>query len=160
MAAIALAAASPAARAADAPRGEAGNVALGASIFLLGLDLDVLNKVIADVFAKKGVEIINQNQSAARAGFDYLKKNANQLHQTKNQPQPNLYTATGNEAIGLGAIAGGLQFYVAYPMTPASSVLHFLANHAKKGNFLVKHAEDDLTGYRYHGEKGTGAGGF
>ena len=34
---------------------------------------------------------------------------------------------TGNEAISLGAIAGGLDTYYGYPMTPASSILHFLA---------------------------------
>jgi len=39
---------------------------------------------------------------------------------------------SGNEAISLGAVAGGLDFFFAYPMTPASSILHFLAAHAKE----------------------------
>src|SRR3990167_10948764 len=52
----------------------ANNVALGASVYLLGLDLDVLNQVIADVFADKGQKVIAPNQQAARAGYNFVKK--------------------------------------------------------------------------------------
>ncbi|MBN1857306.1 MAG: 2-oxoacid:acceptor oxidoreductase subunit alpha [Dehalococcoidia bacterium] len=51
---------------------------------------------------------------------------------------------TGNEAIGLGAYAGGLDMYFAYPMTPASSILHFLAAHAKDFGIAVVHPESEI----------------
>ena len=51
---------------------------------------------------------------------------------------------TGNEAIGLGAYAGGLDMYFAYPMTPASSVLHFLAAHASELGITVVHPESEI----------------
>jgi len=51
---------------------------------------------------------------------------------------------TGNEAIGLGAYAGGLDIYFAYPMTPASSVLHYLAAHAREFGITVVHPESEI----------------
>lgn len=152
-----------------AKRVMANNVALGASTYLLGLDLEVLKTVISDVFRKKGDEVVNLNVNAAKAGFDYAKENTKQLCEIEKQEDQNLITLTGNEAISLGAIAGGLQFYVAYPMTPASSILHFLAAKAKQGNFIVKHAEDEISsanmalGASFAGARtmvGTSGGGF
>lgn len=51
---------------------------------------------------------------------------------------------TGNEAIGLGAYAGGLDMYFAYPMTPSSSILHFLAARAEKFGIAVVHPENEI----------------
>src|SRR3990167_8293191 len=122
----------------------ANNVALGASIYLVGLDLEILNKVISDVFADKGEEVISLNQKAARGGYDFV-KNQNQPSLTISKQERNLLTLTGNEAIALGALAGGLQFYAAYPMTPSSSILHFFAAKAKEAKIVVKHAEDEIS---------------
>jgi 2-oxoglutarate ferredoxin oxidoreductase subunit alpha len=58
-----------------------------------------------------------------------------------NQSEPIL---SGNEAIALGAVAGGLDFYFAYPMTPASSILHFLAAHADEFGIGVVHPENEI----------------
>ena len=51
---------------------------------------------------------------------------------------------TGNEAIGLGAYAGGLDMFFAYPMTPSSSILHFLAAHAEDLGIAVVHPENEI----------------
>jgi 2-oxoglutarate ferredoxin oxidoreductase subunit alpha len=51
---------------------------------------------------------------------------------------------TGNESISLGAIAGGLDCYYAYPMTPASSILHFLAKYQRKFNLSVVQPENEI----------------
>jgi len=76
---------------------------------------------------------------------------------------------TGNDAISLGAIAGGLDTYFGYPMTPASSILHFLAKQAKNFGLAVVHAESELgvinmaIGAAFTGAKsmvGTSGGGF
>jgi len=47
--------------------------------------------------------------------------------------------------LALGAVAGGLGFYAAYPMTPSSSILHYLAKIAAKTGLVVKHAEDEIS---------------
>ena len=51
---------------------------------------------------------------------------------------------TGNEAIALGAAAGGLDMYIGYPMTPASTVLHFLAAHDRELGVTVIHPESEI----------------
>ncbi|MEK9165295.1 MAG: hypothetical protein AAB525_00330 [Patescibacteria group bacterium] len=51
---------------------------------------------------------------------------------------------TGNEAIALGALKAGLKFYAAYPMTPATSILHFLASHEHQYKIIVKQTEDEI----------------
>ncbi|MGC8828119.1 MAG: 2-oxoacid:acceptor oxidoreductase family protein, partial [Anaerolineae bacterium] len=50
----------------------------------------------------------------------------------------------GAQAIALGAIAAGLDLYFAYPMTPSSSLLHFLASHAKEFGIVVEHPENEI----------------
>jgi 2-oxoglutarate ferredoxin oxidoreductase subunit alpha len=76
---------------------------------------------------------------------------------------------TGNQTISLGAIAGGLNVYYGYPMTPASSILHFLASHAPDYGLAVVHPESELAvinlaiGSAFTGAKtmvGTSGGGF
>ncbi len=76
---------------------------------------------------------------------------------------------TGNEAISFGAIASGLDTYYGYPMTPASSILHFLAKQAENFGLAVVHAESEIAvinmaiGSAFTGAKsmvGTSGGGF
>ena len=55
--------------------------------------------------------------------------------------RPMLY---GNEAIALGAATGGLDIYIAYPMTPASSILHYLASHSEELGIAVVHPENEI----------------
>ncbi|MDH5533413.1 MAG: 2-oxoacid:acceptor oxidoreductase subunit alpha [Candidatus Pacebacteria bacterium] len=148
----------------------ANNVALGASMFLFGLDLEILNGVIQDVFGRKGEEIVTKNQNAAKAGYDFMKMHLGQPILTIDKVEDKNYlTMTGNEAISMGAIAGGLQLYTAYPMTPSSSVLHVLAEKAKTADIVVKHAEDEIgvinmaLGASFAGVRsmvGTSGGGF
>jgi 2-oxoglutarate/2-oxoacid ferredoxin oxidoreductase subunit alpha len=148
----------------------ANNVALGASMYLFGLDLEILNEVVKDIFGGKGEEVVTKNQAAAKAGYDFIEKNyAKQVLKIEKQPGKKLLTMTGNEAVSTGAIAGGLQMYVAYPMTPASSILHILAAKAKAADIVVKHAEDEIgainmaLGASFAGARamtGTSGGGF
>ncbi|MCK4285542.1 MAG: 2-oxoacid:acceptor oxidoreductase subunit alpha [Candidatus Lokiarchaeota archaeon] len=76
---------------------------------------------------------------------------------------------TGNQSICLGAIAGGLDVYYAYPMTPASTILHFLAKQAENFGLAVVHAESEIAvinmaiGSAFTGARsmvGTSGGGF
>ena len=76
---------------------------------------------------------------------------------------------TGNEAIGLGLVAGGLMTYISYPMTPSSSLLHFLAENARRLGITVIHPENEIAvmlmalGCSYAGKRvavGTSGGGF
>ncbi len=123
------------------------NLTLGASIALFDYDLDILKEVIRNTFKRKGEKIISDNIKAAEAGFDYIKKNFPddfdyKLEKTGKQSRMLL---TGNDAICLGAIKAGCKFYAAYPMTPASSILHFMAAQERRFNIVVKHTEDEIS---------------
>jgi len=122
-------------------------VGLGATLSLLGLTAESLKKVVAKEFADKSKAIIKLNQQAAEAGHQEVKEKFNNLvfklkKPTKKQKR---IVLTGNEAVSLGAIAGGLQFFSAYPMTPATSILHYLAQKAREKNIVVKHTEDEIS---------------
>lgn len=149
----------------------ANNVVLGVSLALLSMDIDTLFSVIESIFGSKGEKVVNQNKHVAQAGFNYVKKNPPQgscPSLSKRQEKPHL-VLSGNEAVGIGAIAAGCKFFVAYPMTPSSSLLHFMAAHAKSWDLVVKHAEDEISvinmaiGASYTGVRtmlGTAGGGF
>lgn len=119
-------------------------VALGASCALLGLRPDNLNQVISATFGAKNPAIIKQNHQAARLGFTAAAKDKALI---LDQPQAKLadkIMICGNEAIAVGAVAGGMKFYCAYPMTPVTPILHYLAAHAESLGIIVNHAEDEI----------------
>lgn len=147
------------------------NLALGASIALIDYDFEILAGVIKDTFKRKGEKIISDNISAAKAGFDYIKKNfLNDFdYRLEKIGSPGRMLLTGNDAICMGAMRAGCKFYSAYPMTPASSLLHFMAAQERRFNIVVKHTEDEISainmaiGAGFTGVRamcGTSGGGF
>jgi len=86
--------------------------------------------------------------------------------EASSPPRPLL---TGNQAISLGLIRAGLGAYVAYPMTPSSSILDFMARYAGDFGLKVIHPESEIAvmlmalGFAYAGVRaavGTSGGGF
>ena len=125
----------------------ANMVSLGAICGLTGLSLNPLFNLIADIFEKKGQDITKNNQKAAQAGYDFVLKNF-AFHKIDLQIPKKIedkMVLTGNEMIGLGAVAAGLKYFAAYPMTPASNILHFLASLAKKYSIIVNHTENEIS---------------
>jgi len=122
-------------------------IALGASLALYQGDAIVLKKLIQEEFADKNQKIINDNLKAVEKGYQFIKKNA-KIQMTwpalKKIRAKERILVSGNEAAGLGALAAGCKFYVAYPMTPATSILHFLAKYERDYDLLVKQAEDEI----------------
>lgn len=120
--------------------------ALGSVLGHLEFPLDGLIESIQQQFAHKKPEIAEQNVAIARKGYEHAQQAhcdfPYKLEPVKGAAEKIL--ADGNEAFGLGALAGGIGFYAAYPMTPSSSLLHFMAKHAEKHDVVVKHAEDEI----------------
>jgi 2-oxoglutarate ferredoxin oxidoreductase subunit alpha len=145
-------------------------VALGAAFALLDFDLNLLKSVLVDTFNKKVAE---SNFKAAKKGFEYLNKNFkgqfNWVLKKKNISNKHKIFLNGNQAIGLGAIKAGCNFYAAYPMTPVTGLLHFLVANERKFGFLVFQPEGEIaainmvTGAAFTGVRGmtsTSGGGF
>ncbi len=144
-------------------------VALGALLYLLGLEFDMAASVLADTFKHKGEAVVEQNVQVARAGYDYAKDISVPLGYDWDYTRIKRPFITGNEALALGAVAAGCKFYSAYPMTPASSILHWMAAHGAKCGVVVKQCEDELAvvniaiGAGHAGVRamcGTSGGGF
>jgi 2-oxoglutarate ferredoxin oxidoreductase subunit alpha len=146
-------------------------VALGATLALVDQKLLIANKVIRENFKNKGPKIIANNLKAVKAGFDFVIKEYKKdfpCDLPTLKPKDNILISA-NESLAMGALAAGLNFYVAYPMTPSSSILHYLASVAEKTGTVVKHAEDEIAvinmalGAAHTGARamvGTSGGGF
>jgi 2-oxoglutarate ferredoxin oxidoreductase subunit alpha len=118
-------------------------VALGAAVSLVNYDLNMINEVLEDRFGKG--EVGNKNIAAAKAGYDYVRsKNKSNFRKLKPLSDTRRMLLTGNEAISLGAIAAGCKFMAAYPMTPASSIMEYMAAKSKDLDLVMIHAEDEI----------------
>src|SRR3989449_1540604 len=118
--------------------------ALGALLHLMGFDAEVAAEILSETFKKKGQEVIDQNVGVLRAGHEYAAAHARPLGQRWAFSRKRRPVVTGNQMIALGAVAAGCKFYSAYPMSPASFILHWLAAHSEQCGVLVKQAEDEL----------------
>ena len=109
-------------------------VAIGASLPIYGLLLEILTDMLKKAFAGKAQEVIDSNLRAAEAGFKAMKQLLGEdiPFAIVNSGKPKKMIMTGNEAIALGAIRAGCKFYAAYPMTPSSPILHFMAANDRK----------------------------
>jgi 2-oxoglutarate ferredoxin oxidoreductase subunit alpha len=148
------------------------SVALGASVGLISYDFELLKGMIKDEFKRKGDDIVDLNIKIAEAGYNYVKDNFDvEKFPFKLKPidGPKRMVLTANEAIALGAIVAGCKFMSAYPMTPFTSILHYLTANAERHNILVKQTEDEISaitmalGASFAGVRamtGTSGGGF
>jgi len=119
-------------------------LAVGALMYLVGLDFEVLAGVIADTFGRKGGDIIAQNTLVAKAGHNYAAEHASPIRGGWSSTRGRLPFLTGNVALAMGAAAGGCKFYAAYPMSPASGILHWFCEHGERVGVAVKQCEDEL----------------
>ena len=119
-------------------------IMMGALVKLLGLKFDVLAGVIETIFGRKKAQVVEFNIDAAKKGYDYSEQNFQVYGSGMTFTSQPKILITGNQALALGAVAAGCKFYAAYPMSPASSILHWLAAHARKYGLVVKQAEDEL----------------
>jgi 2-oxoglutarate ferredoxin oxidoreductase subunit alpha len=118
--------------------------ALGALLHLIGFDIAVASEILSETFKKKGQQVIDQNVGVLSAGYEHAVRTARPLGCRWSFSRKRRPVVTGNLMTALGAVAGGCKFYSAYPMSPASFILHWLASHSEKCGVLVKQAEDEL----------------
>jgi len=142
------------------------SVALGALCFLLDLSLSKMMEILQLVFKDKSADI---NTKLADIGFEHLQK-MQFRHSKKIEPsEPHGEFIDGNKAFGKGLLAAGLDFYIAYPMTPSSSILHYLARKQTPEGLKVIQPENEISainmalGMVYAGKRvavGSATGGF
>ena len=139
-----------------------GSVALGAFVKLFNLDLSGIKEVLSEKFKE---EIAKKNFSAFEEGF----KIVTPKYQIEANNKDSSILLGGNDAIALGALAAGCKFYSAYPMTPSTSIMNYLASKMNEAEIVVEQAEDEIAsinmaiGASYAGVRamtGSSGGGF
>jgi len=119
-------------------------VALGALTYLLGTNFEVLGDMLTLQFQRKGQDVVDENLGVGRAGFDYAAAHFEAFPEPiPTGPKP-LAVWTGNEALAMGGAAAGVKFYCAYPMSPSTGVLHWMANNARELGIMVRQVEDEI----------------
>lgn len=145
----------------NAPEVMRNTCMIGALAKAIGAGFDIVQEVIQKEFTKD----TELNLKIARRGYNEAKE----LLKIGSLKQESLPLLTGNQAIALGLLKGGLDAYISYPMTPTSPILHYLAEIADDFSVDVIHPESEIgvilmaLGYAYAGKRaavGTSGGGF
>ena len=124
----------------------------GKNMFVLGMlaciyarDLNRIKEQIAQTFRKKSVEVYERNVALMQLGWDWADEHIDfRIHVPVQVIDRELVVMNGNEALGLGAIASGMELCAMYPITPATSVSHYLSEVFEKFGGLVHQAEDEI----------------
>ncbi|HEY5638004.1 MAG TPA: 2-oxoacid:acceptor oxidoreductase subunit alpha [Burkholderiales bacterium] len=118
-------------------------VALGVLAGLCGLPEDALERAVSRA-NRKGGEALAASLAAMRLGLEQARALGVAFTLAPPQPGPGRWLITGNEAAGAGALRGGVRFVAAYPITPATELLEWLAPAIGKVGGTLVQAEDEL----------------
>ena len=139
-----------------------GSIAVGVILKLFNESLEWTEETLKEFVKEEYLEI---NKKAIIRGYESVGPKFSKLQgQYKDWIQ-----ISGNKALGLGALAAGLRFYSAYPMSPSTSIMEYLASKADEAGIVVEQAEDEIAavnmaiGASFAGARsmtGTSGGGF
>ncbi len=124
----------------------ANTVMIGMMWQLMGLDLTFVEAVVKQEFAKKP-DVIDGNIACLRKGYSTTVPDisATPLPFQIVPERENDALLSGNYLVALGAVAAGVRAYYAYPMTPSSSILSYLASIYHDTGMMVKQIEDEIS---------------
>ncbi|GIQ70992.1 2-oxoglutarate ferredoxin oxidoreductase subunit alpha [Xylanibacillus composti] len=122
-------------------------VATGASAAVLGLDVGIVQKVVEEEFGRKGAAVVEKNCEAVARGAQFIldaaEASLDEFKLAEGDGEGRLFII-GNDAIGLGALAGGCRFMPAYPITPASEIMEYLIKRLPEYGGTVIQTEDEI----------------
>jgi 2-oxoglutarate/2-oxoacid ferredoxin oxidoreductase subunit alpha len=147
----------------------ANTVAVGALLALLGLETRPVEEILKESFAGRET-VIAQNKSALGKGYAAAGKVCSAcIHMPRRSVSGNKLFMDGNQLLGLSALASGCRFLAAYPMTPSTGIMTYLAGKSAAYELVVEQAEDEIAavnmalGASYAGVRAmtvTSGGGF
>ncbi len=130
--------------------GRPNMIALGAVAKVIGLPEASIYSIIEKILKSKGPEALEASWASVQLGFsagqdlpDFWGPPIDR-ELSPGETSPERWSITGNEAAGLGAVRGGVRFVAAYPITPATEVLEWLAGSLTKLGGVLVQAEDEL----------------
>jgi 2-oxoglutarate ferredoxin oxidoreductase subunit alpha len=119
-------------------------LAMGAGLHMMGIGFSSLEEVLREQFKKKGDAVVDENVGVARAGYDYAAAHFRPFPNSLPKTNEQYAILSGNMALAMGGAAAGVKFYCAYPMSPSTGVLHWMASHARKAGIMVRQVEDEI----------------
>ncbi len=119
-------------------------LAVGAALSMMGVGFQALEEVLGEQFQKKGDAVVSENVGIARSGYDYASANFKPFAWALPMTENRYAVLSGNTAMAMGGAAAGVKFYCAYPMSPSTGVLHWMAAHARKAGIMVRQVEDEI----------------
>jgi 2-oxoglutarate ferredoxin oxidoreductase subunit alpha len=124
--------------------GRPNMVALGIAAHAVGLPREALDAEIAETLADKGEAAVSASREALAAGMEAAGEIDFAAKLTPAKETKKRWIISGNEAAGLGAMRGGVRFVAAYPITPATEILEWMAPSLVKAGGALVQAEDEL----------------
>jgi len=110
----------------------------------MGVGFASLEHILAQQFKKKGDAVVAENLGVARAAYQYASQHFEPFASPLPMTERRYAVLTGNMALAMGGVAAGVKFYCAYPMSPSTGVLHWMAAHARKAGIMVRQVEDEI----------------
>ena len=129
--------------AASVPGGRLNMVGFGIAAELAGLDADAVDAAIRAMIGAKGEAAVTASLGASAAGRAAFAATGAALPLAAGRPAER-WMLSGNEAVGLGALRGGIEFVAAYPITPATEITEWLAVQMQDHGGRVVLAEDEI----------------
>lgn len=137
-------------------------IALGAVLGVFGIEPVGIYDIFRLYFSEDASKI---NLAAIEKGISLADKRYEVIPESSDEN----ILINGNDAVALGALAAGCKFYSAYPMTPSTSIMNYLASKMLDAEIVVEQAEDEIAainmaiGASFAGARamtGTSGGGF
>ena len=136
---------------------------------LLNTSKAFAHKTITKRFIRKGEDVVNGNITAFDLGYELAQNSKLKLDFKPNENFKPLKVLTGNDVLSVGALAGGVNYLAAYPMSPGTTLMQLLEAKTHEFDVLVEQAEDEIAalnmviGAWYAGARAlttTSGGGF
>ena len=126
----------------------------GKNMFVLGMlcaiyhrDTDIAKTEISKIFKKKSEKVVKINHDLFDAGYVFARDNLDIAFEIPASEEDRLkapVVMNGNTAAGLGVMAAGIEMVAMYPITPATSASHYLAEDFHLTGGFVHQAEDEI----------------
>jgi len=118
---------------------------LGVLSGVLDLPEEAVFETIEHQFVIKGEKTVAENTEVAEKGIRFGKQHRKDAYSLASpRGNPGKILKNGAEAVSLGAVAAGIKFFSAYPMSPSTSVMNSLSSYSKDFGIFVEQAEDEI----------------
>ncbi|MDO9591668.1 MAG: 2-oxoacid:acceptor oxidoreductase subunit alpha, partial [Erysipelotrichaceae bacterium] len=147
----------------------ANTILFGYIAGMLDLSQSHGHNLIATRFESRGEKVIQDNINAYDVGYELGLPFKVKIQIKKRTDNKSYVIMDGNKSLGIGALAGGVNYIASYPMSPGTSLLSYLSSKGEEFGVLAEQAEDEIAalnmtiGAWYAGARGivtTSGGGF